>query len=281
MYTILNGAPGDRVGNIEPLVPAGGFVQKHQRGAIYWRLDLGAWWVFDEIYERYLALGGAEGPLGFPVSGRAVTGDGTGGFSHFEFGSIYWHPLTGAFEVRGGIRAHWQALGAEAFGYPVTNETSTQHGRGCYNDFWKPDAGADQYTSIYWSPATDAHAIYGGVKRRWLELGGESSYLGFPVTDEMDWTDPDTQETGRISHFEFGAIAWISDTPVEFPERRILRFPRITQDTLDGWAEITLTAAGSFHFHGHVHNGGFLGTHLTYGIVVKIPGTDQALVKIH
>jgi len=54
-----------------------------------------------------------------------------GRFNHFERGSIYWTPTTGAHEVRGLIHVKWAELGWEtgALGYPVRDEYAVTGGR--------------------------------------------------------------------------------------------------------------------------------------------------------
>ncbi len=51
--------------------------------------------------DRYNNLGGAAGPLGLPLTDETGTPDGIGRFNHFQGGSIYWTPATGAAMVRG------------------------------------------------------------------------------------------------------------------------------------------------------------------------------------
>lgn len=48
--------------------------------------------------------------------------------------------------------------------------------------------------------------VIGAIRDRWLQLGGPGSYLGQPVTDELDFS-----EGGRVSVFEHGAIYWWPD----------------------------------------------------------------------
>ena len=45
-----------------------------------------------------------RGFLHYPVTDETGTPDGVGRFNHFEGGSIYWTPGTGAKEVHGAIR---------------------------------------------------------------------------------------------------------------------------------------------------------------------------------
>lgn len=59
--------------------------------------------------------------------------------------------------------------------------------------------------SIYWSPATGAHVIYGAIRDKWAALGWECcATLGYPSTDETD-----APGGGRYNNFEHGsAIYW-------------------------------------------------------------------------
>ena len=71
--------------------------------------------------------------------------DGRGRFNHFEQGSIYWTPETGAHDVRGPIRDKWEELGWETgfLGYPTSDQR--KHGDVLSNEF---EGG-----SIVWSAA--------------------------------------------------------------------------------------------------------------------------------
>ncbi len=115
------------------------------------------------------------------------------GFAH---GVVFWHPKHGAHEVHGGIKNKWSKLGWKTLGYPLTDETKTSDGAGRYNHFQKG--------SIYWHPQTGAHMIEGAVKSKWLALGAEKGFLGYPVSDTVDgsWAQ------GRFSHFQNGSIFW-------------------------------------------------------------------------
>jgi hypothetical protein len=56
--------------------------------------------------------------------------------------------------------------------------------------------------------------VIGFIRERWLALGGPSSFLGNPTTDEMDFS-----EGGRVSVFEHGAIYWWPDVgPIDIGE---------------------------------------------------------------
>lgn len=102
-----------------------------QNGGIYWLPGLGARSVHGAIYSRWGVLGYEGGHLGFPLTNESTTPDGVGRYNHFEGGSVYYTPRTGAHEIRGSIRARWQALGWERsyLGYPTSDEFAISGGR--------------------------------------------------------------------------------------------------------------------------------------------------------
>lgn len=156
------------------------------------------------IKARYDTLGGAKGFLGAAETDVTVCPDGVGYFQHFKGGSIYYHPYAGAHEVHGAIRAKWAAMGWERsfLGYPRTDETTGRdtRGEGRYNHF--------QGGSIYWHPATQAREVHGAIRAKYLELGAEASFLGYPTTDETATPDG----VGRFNHFQAGSIYWTPRT---------------------------------------------------------------------
>ncbi|MGY1849412.1 MULTISPECIES: LGFP repeat-containing protein, partial [unclassified Blastococcus] len=115
-------------------------------------------------------------------------------------GSIHWSPSTGAHETYGEIRDRWEELGWEqgVLGYPITGELGTADGEGRYNHF----AGGYGGGSIYWSPSTGAHEVYGEIRDRWERSGWEMGPLGYPVSGEYDVPG------GRRSDFQNGYITW-------------------------------------------------------------------------
>ncbi len=82
----------------------------------------------------------------------------------------------------------------------MTDELGTPDGVGRYNHF--SNAG-----SIYWTPGTGACVVYGDIRKKWESLGWETSYLGYPKSDEVDFP-----EGGRANEFQNGGIYWWPDT---------------------------------------------------------------------
>jgi hypothetical protein len=106
------------------------------------------------ILARWASLNGAIGLLGLSVTDELPTADGIGRVTHFQGGSIYWHPNIGAYEVHGAIRQRWWDLGAELslLGYPITDELPTEDGTGQVSAFtggW-----------IYWTSYQGAYEVY-------------------------------------------------------------------------------------------------------------------------
>jgi hypothetical protein len=127
--------------------------------------------VHGAIRERYKSFGGPDGFLGLPLTNESGLSDGEGRYNHFQRGSIFWHPTTGAREVHGEIRNHWESLGWERswLGYPISDEMSLldqEDGRiSMFQNgaiYWWPDVGARalndvvvQYTGLHCFGATD------------------------------------------------------------------------------------------------------------------------------
>lgn len=106
-------------------------------GSIYWTPQTGAHEVHGLIRDKWLALGAENSHLGFPITDELPTPDTIGRFNHFEGGSIYWTPQTGAWEVHGEIRNKWEALRWErgVLGYPVSDEITDNSGGWRMNKF--------------------------------------------------------------------------------------------------------------------------------------------------
>ncbi|MEV0089144.1 hypothetical protein [Saccharopolyspora sp. NPDC050642] len=77
----------------------------------------------------------------------------------------------------------------------------TPDGVGRYNHFTKN-------ASIYWTPTTDAHLVHGAIREHWSALGWETSWLGYPTSDEYPVL------AGRRNDFRGGYIEWNATTGV-------------------------------------------------------------------
>ena len=153
--------------------------QVYQRGRMYSSPAAGVHLVYGALLATYLQTGDWQ-RNGLPLTDEQGTADGAARFNDFENVSLYWRGSTGTYALLGAVRSAWRASGGEAgpLGYPVTGETGTPDGVARWNDFSR--AG-----SVYWTPATGAHVVYGGIRAKWLAGGGYAA-LGAPVTDESD-----------------------------------------------------------------------------------------------
>ena len=200
-YWALGGSSGwlgPNTTNITSCPDGVGSYQHYANGSIYYHPSTGAHEVHGLIRARWTALGWEQSFLCYPLTDETATPGSGGRYNHFQGGSIYWSPSTGAWEIHGAIRAKYSALGWEQsfLGFPLTNETTTPDGIGRYNHF--------QNGSIYWSPGTGAWEVHGAIRDKWSSLGWERSALGYPLTDEQAVYGG----TGRISHFQHGSIYW-------------------------------------------------------------------------
>jgi len=105
--------------------------------------------VHGAIRDEWSSLGWERSFLGYPVTDETVAPDGVGHYNHFQNGSIYWSPSTGAHEVQGLIRDKWASLGWEQsyLGYPTSDEHDCVNGARCSNF---------QNGYIVWSASTGA-----------------------------------------------------------------------------------------------------------------------------
>jgi len=126
------------------------------------------------------------------------------------------------------IELKYRTLGAERgfLGAPVSIEEVAPDGVGRFRHF---EGG-----SIYWTPHTDAHEVHGEIRRIWSGEGWESSFLGYPTTDESG------AASSRYSQFQGGSISWTpqrgavpSAAPAEFGRWISLGPRRIANGSVD------------------------------------------------
>jgi hypothetical protein len=91
--------------------------------------------------------------LGQPAAAERSGADGVGLAQAFEYGSIYYHPVLGAYEVHGLILQEYLNMGEEGslLGYPFSDEKDWPQGGGRASDFLNG--------SIYWSLTGDVEVL--------------------------------------------------------------------------------------------------------------------------
>lgn len=111
-------------------LPGGGCLQHFQGGSLYWSAHTGTRLVRGAIRSRWWQLGAEGGLLGYPSRDELCGLTGGGCLQHFERGSLYWSPRTGAHPVQGSLRSGWYARGAETgrLGYPTSDPYAVRGG---------------------------------------------------------------------------------------------------------------------------------------------------------
>ena len=102
------------------------------------------------------------------------------------------------YAVTGAIRTEWLGAGGASgyLGNPTMPQKTTGDGHGLYQFF--------QGGTINWSPATGAHAVHGAIETLWNSLGGSTSVLGYPTSEQMITGDGH----GVYQVFQNGTINW-------------------------------------------------------------------------
>jgi hypothetical protein len=176
----------------------GGCYQHFQGGSLYSSPSSGTVFVRGGIRARWAASGWENGPLGYPVTDeRCGLRDG-GCFQHYQAGSVYWSPASGARMVTGAQRSRWSSLAWERglLGYPVTDTVCGLRDGGCYQHF--------QGGSLYYSATSGTVFVRGGIRARWAASGWENGPLGYPVTDERCGL----RDGGCFQHYQAGSVYW-------------------------------------------------------------------------
>lgn len=196
--------------------------------SIYWSPETRAHTVYSSIRTKWASLGWENGFLGFPATDQTRTPDGQGEFVHFQGGSIYYSAGSGTHEIHGPIWDKWASVGFErGYGYPVTDVVNLPDGRGQYTHF-------QDGRSIYHTPQTGAHLVYGMIRAKWASMGWERGALGYPTSDEE-------QLAGlRVSKFEGGSIVWNGNAALYV--RRVPIAAMLVSDDNGGRAPTVTTA---------------------------------------
>ncbi len=204
---------GPTLSDAEPILDGEGLLQLFQNGAIFWSPAFGAILVSIPIFRKWASPSVEQGVtgtgeiiqhyLGFPTDDSASTDSIE--FAYFERGMIVSSGRL-AHVIYADIYAHYRELGGlgSFLGPPIADDRSDGNG-GRVSTF----LGGD----IYYSDRTGSHEVHGAIRDRWLNLGGPTSILGYPVSDEeQNWVAGEPIRTGRHNRFEQGGIYWTPET---------------------------------------------------------------------
>jgi len=98
-----------------------------QHGSIYWHPCIGAHEVHGLIRNKWAQMGWEKGKLGYPLSDELKVGSGR--YSKFQFGEIFWHPNHGTYYMSyRAAQLWWNNNGLTKYGYPVGDTVPFMNG---------------------------------------------------------------------------------------------------------------------------------------------------------
>lgn len=197
-YALMGGAAsplGSPIEGEKPTPDRKGKSRRYKKGIIVWSPDTTAHAIWGPIYDKWSMMGGLSF-FGYPLTD--IIPSTVGSTAMFQNANIYYTATIGAREVHGAILERYKQLGEEKgiLGFPETDETPTLDKEGRYNKF--------QQGYIYWSPRTGTGAweLYGPILKKYLDLGAEGSFLGYPIFGISKTSDG----KGLFSNFQGGTI---------------------------------------------------------------------------
>ena len=136
-----------------------------------------------------------------PNAGALAAGYGTascGAYGNRNF-YLYFQDWFGGITSGSTINNRYQKLNASDgyLGAPVSEEKCGLTNGGCYRKY--------KNGTIYWSKATGAWDVFGGIYEAWAKAGAEKSSLGYPKSGEKK-----NAKGATYQEFEKGRIYWTS-----------------------------------------------------------------------
>lgn len=238
-YDALGGAAGIlgvADGEISPCPDGQGYFRHFwNNGSIYWSPNTGACAVYGAIREKWASLSWERGFLGYPVTDQRV------GQNPQTAGSV--QPFQGGIVFT--LIANLVLSEAVSIQQTVLNETTTAAVQPIRESQFSREitataakaairniAGLQQLSPVGLAvtasrellthaaigpmeiarppkPAIGTtHEVHGAILEKYLELGSEASFCGYPTTDESGTPD----SIGRFNHFQAGSIYWTAST---------------------------------------------------------------------
>lgn len=199
----LSGSALGRPVEAESGAARNGRKRRYAGGIITWQRSVGAHAVYGVLADRYDALSGPRGALGFAVADQEQVGDGRGVRARFERGTIWRTPATGTWEVLGAVLGRYRQLDGPRgpLGYPVSAYTALAGGH--VSEF--------EHGAIYAAAGRRGIEVTDPILRRYQALGGPAgrTSLGFPAGRPGD-----ANGGGRKQRFDGGVILTHADTGV-------------------------------------------------------------------
>lgn len=213
------------------------------------------------IQARYAALGGAGSALSAEVD--AEYGIDSGSAQNCLRGVLYAPPAGAAVHyVLQPLQARYAALGLiGGLGWPASDTLTAPDHIGRFNHF-------TNQASIFYTPATGAWAVTGGIRARWAELGWEESALGYPLAD----AGPTADGTASWQRFQNGAIFAANGAGIHAVQQAIWEYYSRLGAALLGYPTTDQVAVGTGAYNrfqqGSISTSPASGTHAVYGPIL-------------
>ena len=243
-----------------------------------------AYALWGRLLDRYRAIGGIGGILGFPNTGHVGTTSPqgtTGNYAGFEGGQILW-PRTGpggtgeAYALWGAL-VHWYGQNGGSsggLGFPNTGHIIATSPQGTTGDYASFEGGRILWPRTGPGGTGKAYDIWGAILDRYKEVGGAEGGYGYPNTLHVEGVSPQGT-TGHYVGFEGGQILWPRSGPAAGGARLMRSGPVLTKYRDEGgvtaylgWPRGDVNAVTSFsgkggqraHFEGGAIYSSILGT---------------------
>ncbi|MET1152794.1 MAG: hypothetical protein ABWX72_01050, partial [Arthrobacter sp.] len=150
----------------------GGCYQPFQKANVYYTPATGAHAVTTNYWNAWKDAAWQPG-IGYPTGPASCGLYGGGCYQPFQKANIYYTTATGAHAVAGPYWNAWKDAGWQArIGYPTGAPACGLTGGGCAQPFQK--------ATIYYTPATGAHAVTGPYATAWKTAGLQPG-IGYPT----------------------------------------------------------------------------------------------------
>lgn len=251
----------------------GGRKSLFSKGGIYWSSSTGSHPVMGNLYLSYENLD-AINVIGFPLGQASQVSSGLEQL--FQAGRMYYKSgSVSAHEVHGDIlRKFLSSGGLQRWGFPITNEVDLKNSA---NQVIGKVSHFEQ-CSVFWSSTTGAFEVHGDILKKYLELGGPVSELGFPTSDETRISN--ISGAGQYNTFQKGGICWYGsyeDMMIVNPFAIFLKRINSMEDEGAGMGEndiffnISLQEGGRIIYTARYPSSGDYGDHNIIDVNLELP----------
>jgi uncharacterized protein with LGFP repeats len=212
LHASLGGTAGVMGARLSAPIPVpqngSGYGQAFAGGSAY-ASAAGAFLVSGPVRDRYWALAGSAGSLGWPIAAQTCASGVCQ--QTFQFGTIY-SSASGTWVGHPAIEDAHRALGGASG--PLGSRLSDvipipQNGGGLGQTF----VGG----SFYYTPSVGAYSVRGAIRSQYWALGGSAGYLGWPTAErtcQLNGACSQSFQNGWI-YFTPSAGTWTSSPQIE------------------------------------------------------------------